>query len=237
MAIFFSDLTGPPAREDDGHSFLEAHMNSNVTVMPSRGFRGQLREAMDRRQVVRVERQELEVGCFSGYIQAIGADAFLMWVINDDLSFGGFRTLRHIDVTDLEFTDREDLFYRRALELQGLAVPPPAAFPLDRIEDIVQAASERSELISLELDDPDEHDDGLSLFVGKYVGEVGGDQAPDGFMLREVTPQAQWMETPSYFDWDEILSVCFGDNYAHVLFKLAQTSPVLQEQPPVKQRT
>lgn len=210
-----------------------------ISVMPSRGFRAQLREAMGQRHVVTVWRNNLENGCFRGYVGGVGAAFFLLWTINDDLSFGGLRTLRHIDVTSVEFSDREHGFYDRAMAVQNLEVTFPETFALDSVQEMVWAAHEHAKMITLEIDDVEEENESecLSLFVGQYVGEVEGVNSPDGFLLREISPDGEWLDPPSYFGWDEILGVTIADNYVRTLLLLADAPPGLNMAPVIKQRT
>lgn len=209
---------------------------ASISVLPARGFRAQLREAMTQKSVVRVWRDDLETGNYCGFVGGVGAEFFLLWVIADDLSFGGLQVLRHVDVTRVEAPDEHHHFYKKALAAQNLLVWFPENFNLDNAKDMVASANKLATVISVEVDEDTEDMEGLCFFVGEVVDIPTPSELPEGFAMREIDPDGEWAPISSYFGWDEILGLTICDNYARTLYAVAQASDASAAKP-VKQRT
>ncbi|MGH8125849.1 MAG: hypothetical protein ACREPK_08380, partial [Rhodanobacteraceae bacterium] len=65
-----------------------------VLKFQSASPRPKLRGALQRHDLVRIWRGDLEEGSFCGYLAGIGREWLLMWVIGDQISFDGLYAMR-----------------------------------------------------------------------------------------------------------------------------------------------
>lgn len=194
-----------------------------IRFKPS-GMRPLLRDALEKRQLVRVWRGDLEAGSFCGYVGAIGQEFFLMWVLGDNLAFDGVFALRLRDVTEVEAPDKHHRFLERAIQLKGLVPQLPSGFQLDDVKGVMASASAEAPVVSVYVDGEEEAE---VCYIGRLLGFED-----DGFSLQEVTPDAEWLREPSFFIWDEISTVCIADPYADALALVAGTPPALEHGDP-----
>jgi hypothetical protein len=194
-----------------------------IRFKPS-GMRPLLREAQQKRQLVRVWRGNLESGSFCGYIGAIGQEFFLMWVLGDNLAFDGVYALRQRDVTEIETPDKHHRFLEQAIALKRLQPQFPADFALDDVKGVVESAARFAPVLSVCVDGEDEAE---VCYIGRLLGFED-----DGFTLQEVTPDAEWLREPSFFVWDEVSTISIADPYAEVLAEIAGAPPALEHGDP-----
>ncbi|WP_049621314.1 hypothetical protein [Frateuria defendens] len=197
---------------------------SKVIELKTTGQRAQLREAMQKQQLVRLWRGQLEQGSFCGYVGGVGREFFLLWVVGDGITYDGVYVMRHRDVTELESPDKHHVFMEKALALKHILPRPPRGFPLDGIREVVQAAGAMAPVIGVHVDS---EDDAEICYIGRLVG-----LEEDGFNLQEITPDAEWLSEPSFFAWDEVSTVSIEDSYAQALLAVAGTPPPLEHGDP-----
>ncbi|HEX7371092.1 MAG TPA: hypothetical protein VF284_12510, partial [Rhodanobacteraceae bacterium] len=104
--------------------------------------RPRLRDALQRGELVRVWRANLEDGSFCGYLAGIGREWLLMWVIGDQISFDGLYAMRLADITEVEAPDSHHGFMEKALAVRNIRPRLPRHFPLDDITQVVRATAE-----------------------------------------------------------------------------------------------
>ena len=188
-----------------------------VVKLETNSPRVQLRGAMQRGELVRVWRGDLEEGSFCGFVAGMGREWLLLWVVGDQITFDGLYAMRLADINEVEAPDSHHVFLRKALELRSIQPRMPRDFPLDDVTQVVRAASEFAAVMCVHDDTEDEHE---VCYIGRPLG-----LEDDGFTLQEITPDAEWLREPSYFGWDEISTVSFDEPYAQVLLDVAGQAP------------
>ncbi|MBK6727362.1 MAG: hypothetical protein IPG63_08910 [Xanthomonadales bacterium] len=201
---------------------------TKIVELKPKSIPARLREALRERTLVRVWREHLEPGSFTGYIAAVGKDRFLLWALGDYIGFDGLFVLRYRDVTRLEAPDHHADFLEKAIKLRKLTPELPIAFPLDDLQQIVAAAAERAPVTSFYVDTEAETE---VCYIGKLLAFEA-----EGFTVQEVSPHAEWLREPSFFGWDEVSCVSINEPYALALVEVAGTPPPL-EQTSVDHRT
>lgn len=193
------------------------------TIVPFRGnasARARLRQAQQRRELVRLWRDGLEHGSYGGYVAGIGHEFFLLRVIGDGITDEGLVAMRHRDVTELEAPDTHHRFIEKALAIKHIAPELPDDFPLDAANDVVHAAAHLAPVLGVQVDSEEDSD---VCYVGRLVQSDN-----DGFMLQEIDPDARWLREASFFAWDELSTLSMGDPYARALQSVAGPAPSLQ---------
>ena len=190
---------------------------TKVIELKARGVRAELRQAAEQRTLVRIWRAGLEPGSFSGYVAHLGPEFFLIWAVGDYIGFDGYYALRYRDVSNLECPDGNHSFLERAIVLKELKPEWPEAFALDDVAAMVRAASELRGVISAHVDTEGEHE-------VCYVGRLLAFEA-DGFLMQEITPNAEWLSEPSFFGFDEVSAIAFGGPYSEALAQVAGAPP------------
>jgi hypothetical protein len=195
-------------------------VNKIVELRP-KSVPARLREAMRDRMLVRVWREQLEPGSFTGYVCAVGKDRFLLWVLGDYIGCDGYFVLRYRDVTRLEAPDQHASFLERAIKLRGLEPLYEVEFPLDDIAEVLTAASQRSPVISVYVDTEAEAE---VCYIGKLVAFES-----DGFAMQEISPHAEWLHEASSFGFEEVSAVSMLEPYAMALNEVAGGPPPMQD--------
>ncbi|HET9817869.1 MAG TPA: hypothetical protein VFP92_01725 [Rhodanobacteraceae bacterium] len=188
-----------------------------VLKFKSSSPRPKLRGALQRSELVRVWRSDLEDGSFCGYLAGIGREWLLMWVVGDQIGFDGMYAMRLADITEVEAPDGHHVFMEKALAVRDIHPRLPRNFPLDDINQVVRATAEYAAVMCVHVDTEDEHE---VCYIGRPLGIED-----DGFTLQEITPDAEWLREPSFFGWEEISTVSFDEPYAQVLLDVAGQPP------------
>lgn len=188
-----------------------------VVELKAQGARVRLREASEQRTLVRLWRSGLEAGSFTGYIVGVGREFFLLWAVGDYIGFDGLYALRHRDITELEAPDASHGFIEKAMALKDVRPEFPAAWDLDSAESVVRSACAMRGVIAVHVDT-----EGPSeiCFVGRLL-----EHEPEGFMLQEITPDAEWLREGSFFGYDEISAVAVLSPYNDALEMVAGEPP------------
>lgn len=190
---------------------------SKIVEMKQRGVRAKLREAHASGALVRLWRAEHEGASFTGFVVAIGKEFFLLWALGDYIGFDGLYALRQRDVTELEVPDKNAGFLLKAMAWKNLRPEWPSGFQLDDVESAVRSAAAQAPVIAVHVDT--EGDEEIC-----YVGRLLGFEA-DGFLLQEITPDAEWLREQSFFGFEEVSVVAFAGPYHQALAQVAGSPP------------
>ncbi|HEX6363504.1 MAG TPA: hypothetical protein VFZ93_11130 [Albitalea sp.] len=188
-----------------------------VIEMKAQGTRARLREACERGTLVRLWRGNLEGGSFTGYVAAVGREYFLLAAIGDYIGFDGYYALRHRDLTELESPDKNHVFIEKAMALKGIAPVLPRDWSLDDAEALVRSAIAANGVVAVHVDT---EGDAEMCYVGRILGFE-----PDGFVMQEITPDAEWLRESSFFGYDEISAIAVKSPYNDALEMVAGAPP------------
>lgn len=190
---------------------------SKVVELKQRGSRASLREAMGSRTLIRLWREDREAASFSGYVAGMGREFFLFWTVGDYIGFDGLYALRYRDVSSIEAPDKSAGFLEKALALRQITPSWPAEFRLDDVESVITDAAREAPVVGVHVDS--EGDDEV-CYIGRLLGFEG-----DGFLIQEISPDAQWMGEPSSFGFEEVSAIGFASPYHSMLAEVAGTPP------------
>lgn len=190
---------------------------SKIVEMKQRGVRARLREAHESRVLVRLWRNELEAASFTGLVAGLGKEFFLLWVLGDYIGFDGLYALRYRDVTEIEVPDHHSKFLEKAMALKEMKPEWPTDFALDDVEGLVRWAAKHVGAIAVHVDTEEEDE-------VCYVGRLLGFEA-DGFLVQEITPDAEWLRESSFFGFDEVSAVSLRGPYQEALLQVAGPPP------------
>ncbi|MBS0432181.1 MAG: hypothetical protein JSS21_07215 [Proteobacteria bacterium] len=193
----------------------------NVIRLPSTGPRQQLRAAMQKGELVRVWRGNLEEGSFCGYVAGVGLEFLLLWVVGDQITFDGLYTMRLRDITEVEAPESHHAFIGKALAIRKIFPRLPRDFPLDGIDQVVRAAAGHAAVMGVHVDSEEETE---VCYIGRLLNIED-----DGFNLQEITPDAEWLREPSFFAWDEVSTISFDEPYAQALLDVAGQWPRIDQ--------
>jgi len=194
-------------------------MNKVVELRP-KSIPARVREAHRQRTLVRVWRDKLEPGSFTGYVAAVGKERFLLWVLGDYIGFDGWFVLRYRDVSQLETPDQYASFLEQAISRRKLDPQFKLEFPLDDLPTILRAAAELAPVLSIYVDTEAESE---VCYIGKLLGFDG-----DGCNLQEISPHAVWLREESAFGWEEISAISVLEPYAIAPAEVAGCAPALE---------
>lgn len=185
-----------------------------TTVVPfkARGARADLREALEQRIPMRIQRERLQPGVIHGYVVGLSRDFCLIAEVGDAMRFDGYVAIAVADISSLE-PDPSREFVDRALALRGEQLVVPADFRLDDWVAIAQSAAARAPLISINMIEDDEGE--IS-----YVGQLAAVER-DALVLRELDPNAQWYPDTGAYEFEAIGSIGFGSGYLDALWQVA----------------
>lgn len=197
---------------------------SNIVELRPKSIPARLREASRDRTLIRLWRDNLEPGSFTGYVAALGRDRFLLWTLGDHIGFDGYFVLRYRDVTRLQTPDQDAQFLERAIALRGLNPEWPTTFPLDDMSEAIQAAQLMAPVITVYLDTEAETE---TVYVGRLLAFE-----QDGFSMQEISTNAEWLQEPSAFGFDEVSALSMHEPYALALAEVAGPPPQLDHTQP-----
>lgn len=192
---------------------------SKIVELRPKSVPARLREAMRERTLVRVWREQMEPGSFTGYVAAVGKERFLLWVLGDYIGFDGCFVLRYRDVTRLEAPDQHASFLEKAVVLRKLDPQLQKDFPLDDFRESLAVAAGQSPVISVYVDTEAESE---VCYIGRLLGFDS-----DGFTLQEISPHAEWLREPSSFGLEEVSAISMYEPYALALAEVAGAPPAL----------
>jgi len=185
---------------------------STVVPFKARGVRAELREALDQRIPLRVQRERLQPGVIHGYVVGLSRDFCLIAEVGDAMRFDGYIAIAVSDISALEHDPSRE-FVDRALALRGERLLVPADFKLDDWATIAQSAAAAAPLISINMVEDEEGE--IS-----YVGQLAAIEA-NALVLRELDPNAQWYPDTGGYEVEAIGSIGFGSGYLDALWQVA----------------
>lgn len=185
-----------------------------TTVVPfkARGARAELREALEQRIPLRIQRERLQPGVIHGYVVGLSRDFCLLAEVGDAMRFDGYIAIAVADISSLE-VDPSREFVDKALALRGEQLLIPAGFRLDDWITIAQSAAACAPLISINMVEDDEGE--IS-----YVGQLDAVET-NALVLRELDPNAEWYPDTGAYEFDAIGSIGFGSGYLDALWQVA----------------
>lgn len=185
-----------------------------TTVVPfkARGVRAELREALDQRVPMRIQRESLQPGMIHGYVIALSRDYCLIAEVGDAMRFDGYIVIAVADISSLEHDPSRE-FVDKALALRGELLVVPEDFRLDDWTSIAQSAAACAPLISVNMVEDDE---GEVSYVGQLVAVESA-----GLVMRELDPNAQWYPDTGVYEFEAVGSVGFGSGYLDALWQVA----------------
>ena len=185
-----------------------------TTVVPfkARGVRAELKQALDERVPVRVQRERVQAGTIHGYLVGLSRDFCLIAEVGDAIRFDGYLAIAIADISAIE-TDPAREFVDRALALRGEALRVPADFVLDDWATIARSAAAIAPLVSVNMI---EDEDGEISYVGELV-----DVDANALVLREIDPNAEWYPDTGAYEFEAIGSIGFGSGYLDALWQVA----------------
>jgi hypothetical protein len=185
-----------------------------TTVVPfkARGVRAELRDALEQRIPLRIQRERLQPGVIHGYVAALSRDYCLVAEVGDSMRFDGYIAIAVADISTLE-TDPSREFVDKALALRGEELQVPDNFVLDDWASIARSAAACAPLISVNML---EDDDGEI----SYVGQLDAVES-NALVLRELDPNAQWYPDNGAYEFDGLGSIGFGSGYLDALWLVA----------------
>ena len=185
---------------------------SKVVPFKSRGMRSELREALQQRVPVRIERERIQSGIVHGYVVGLSNEYCLIAEIGDALRFDGYLAVAIADLTHIEVDPARE-FVEKALALRNDLLQIPEGFGLDDWAAIAHSASELAPLLSINMVEDDE---GEISFVGQLAGIEG-----NLLLVREMDPNAHWYPDAGAYEFEAIGSIGFGNGYLDALWQVA----------------
>jgi hypothetical protein len=185
---------------------------ANVIPFKARGVRAELRDALERRIPLHVQRERLHPGMTHAYVVALARDFCLLAEVGDAMRFDGYLAIALADISLVE-PDPAREFVDKALALRGEILHAPANFRLDDWAWIARSAAACAPLISLNMVEDDEGE--LT-----YVGQLAAVE-PSALIVRELDPNAQWYPDTGAYEFEAIGSIGFGSGYLEALWQVA----------------
>lgn len=185
---------------------------SNVVPFKARGVRAELREALEQRLPLRIQRDGLQPGTIHGYVVALSHGFSLVAEVADTMRFDGYIAIANADISLVE-VDPSREFVEKALALRGEELQPPTDFQLDDWVSIARSASALAPLIAVNMVEDDEGE--IS-----YVGQLDSIE-PGALNLRELDPNAEWYPDTGGYELEAIGSIGFGSGYLDALWQVA----------------
>ncbi|GAA0710538.1 hypothetical protein [Dokdonella soli] len=185
-----------------------------TTVVPfkARGVRAELRDALEQRVPLRIQRERVQPGVIHGYVVALSREFCLIAEVGDAMRFDGHIAIAVADITSLE-ADPSREFVDKALALRGEPLLVPQGFNLDDWAAIARSAAACAPLISVNMVEDDEGE--IS-----YVGQLASVEA-NALVLRELDPNAQWYPDTGAYEFEAVGSIGFGSGYLDALWQVA----------------
>lgn len=179
----------------------------------ARPITSRLSEAVRRRCPVNFMRP-FDPGPVLGYVLSVGPRFFLVGLIDDRIRLNGFACYRLSDVRKLNAPHQHAVFVERALRKRGERRPKKPRVNMTGLEDMLLTANARFPLITIHRErvDPD------VCHIGSVVRAAAG-----RLSLLEISPDADWDETPTEYRLREITRVDFGGGYEEALHLVGGT--------------
>jgi hypothetical protein len=154
----------------------------------------------------------VEQGNVDAYVVGVTRELCLVCVVSNHILFDGFQVLRLEDISTVESPGPHAGFLERALRLRGQNHPQKPRIDLGSLRSVLTSASRAFPLITIhrEIVDPE------VCHVG--VVERISDET---VKLKEIDPDAKWVEDRATYAMREITRVDFGGLYEDALSLVA----------------
>jgi hypothetical protein len=170
--------------------------------------RSDLEKAARKSTLVRLVRTIRRSDRLDGFVVGVGRDWVLMASLDPSIHLDGHTAVRIRDVSKVDRRGGPDTFVGRALMARGEWPPVAVEVDLDRVDDLIRTAAELSPLVTLHV----EAHNPRVCFIGRPVRF--GRKA---VRLKEITPEAKWVERPTRWPFADITRVEFGGRYESAL--------------------
>ena len=179
----------------------------------AREIRDQIAFAAGAKNLVQVEREEIDPTVATGYIVSYSNELIALANLTEHVNFSGFEIIRIEDITHLDLPHPHGEFIEEALTLRGLAIPePPEGMDLTSFKALLKSLAGSLPLVTLirEVDDAD----------ACYIGSIH--TVDDIFVsIFEIDADAAFEHSPTRFLLREITRVDFGGLYEDALHQVA----------------
>jgi hypothetical protein len=177
-------------------------------------FESELNDALAENVLVLIAREQFDATCpeLEGLVFGV-SDLFLsMAILDERVRFNGIEIFCRDHMSDIQIPAPHATFYESALRLRGDRAPEPPPLDLASMRSVLESISKIAPLVVIhrELQEPD-------------VCEIGQITALDAetFELREIDPDADWVEDISEFRYEDITRVGFAGDYEGALALVA----------------
>lgn len=177
-------------------------------------FDSELDEALVDSILVSIARDEFDATCseLEGYVLGVSETLVSLAILDDRVRFNGIEIFGREQISDIELPAPQATFYESALRLRGDRAPEPPPLDLASMRSVLESVSEIAPLVVIhrEVQEPE-------------VCEIGQITALDAetFQLREIDPDADWVEDVSTFRYDDVTRVGFAGEYEGALALVA----------------
>lgn len=180
------------------------------------GVNSDLEKAARRSTLVRLTRTIRRSDKVQGFVVGVGREWVLLALLDPNIDLDGHTAVRIRDVSKVERRGGPDTFVGRALAARGEWPPVEVEVGFNRVEDLIRTATELAPLVTLHV----EAHDPRVCFIGRPV-RIGR----KAVRLKEITPEATWVERRTRWAFDDITRVEFGGRYEQALALVGGAPP------------
>jgi hypothetical protein len=174
-------------------------------------------EAAARAQsLIRVSRSIRRSDKIDGFVVGLGQAWVLMAVLDPNIDLHGYMGLRLSDVSKVKRRGGPDTFVGRALAARGEWPPVAVEVDLDSVAGLIKTAADVAPLVTLHI----ERDDPTVCFIGRPIRFTSR-----SVRLLEITPQAEWEQSPTKWAFVDITRIEFGGRYEDALALIGGPPP------------
>ena len=181
---------------------------SRVKSGKSLAARADLETAAQQQSLVRLSRSIRRSDKLDGFVVGLGQGWVLLAVLDHNIYLNGFAAVRVADVKKVNRRGGPDSFVGKALTARGEWPPTGANVDLDDLAELVRSAAEVAPLVTLHL----EAEDPTVCFIGRPVRLTSR-----SVHLVQITPEAEWDNEPTKWQFTDVTRVDFGGRYEEAL--------------------
>ena len=179
----------------------------------AREIRDQIAFAAGAKNLVQIEREEIDPTIATGYIVGYSKDLLALANLTEHINFSGFEIIRIEDITHLDLPHPHGEFIEEALTLRGLTTPElPEGVDITSFKTLLKSLAGNLPLVTLirEIEDAD----------ACYIGSIH--TVDDIFVsIFEIDADAAYEHSPTRFLLRELTRVDFGGLYEDALHQVA----------------
>jgi len=171
-----------------------------------------IRKAYEEKNLVRIDRTELEAGSLAGYIVAYSETLVMVSLVDHDVRYNGFEIVRIEDITNFESPALQQSFVEEAIHARDLKPPKAPDVDLTSFGTALACLRDQVPLVAVyfELDEPEVC----------YIGRIES-LSHEFLHLYYIDPDAKFDEEPTEYRLSEITRVNFGGGYEEALHLVA----------------